>query len=396
MVGKLPTCITCPYKENVLKIELDLYLPPLSQVSGCLLPCLVYFHGGGLTVGEKTSWFPFWIHGLSSYFCRSFVFSSLGEDRAIAAGFSFLSANYQLIPPATGHRILEDIKDLFSFLENGIDDVLKAHGRDESIDTGRIAVIGTSAGGLCAYLAGIHAKPKPRAVLSMYGMGGNFFVSVYSTPHVIIKAYTFLETHHYLAPKSAPFFRGRELLDPKTFSEFMFPNSITLSPVFSSPLSYYGSDHSIPGYPSNPRMLLARLYLQLGNFLDYYTDEHQGSLSEILRDHLNAEKDMTFLGWSSLIPLIHHPLFPQLNISSFPPTFFIHGSQDTAVPVEDSCSLHTQLQSNGIVTTLKVCAGMEHSFDYESDAEQRWAIVFDEAFAFLKDQLHPDVNIFAR
>ncbi|KAF8532102.1 alpha/beta-hydrolase [Gautieria morchelliformis] len=355
MVTKLPTCLTCPYKDTQgLKAELDLYLPPSSQEHPRrLLPSLVYFHGGGLTVGEKTSWFPFWIH-----------------DRAVVAGFAFISANYQLIPPATGHQIVEDIRHIFAFLESGIDDVVNSYGRDDRIDVGRIAVMGTSAGGLCAYLAGIHAHPKPRAVLSMYGMGGDFF------------------TRHYLAPKSTPFFRGREILDPKAFSDFIFPNSAVLSPVFSSPLSYYGTDHPIPGYPSNPRMLLARLYLQLGNFIDYYTGEHQGSISETLRDHLSADKDMALSDWSSLIPPAHQPLFPQLNVSAFPPTFFIHGSHDTAVPVEESQSLHRQLQASGIASILKVCTGMEHSFDYQPDAGLLWTSVFDEAFDFIKDQLH--------
>jgi acetyl esterase/lipase len=112
---------------------------------------------------------------------RMFISRSIGEERTVAAGFAFISANYQLIPPATGHQIVEDIRHIFAFLESGIDDVVKSYGRDDRIDVGRIAVMGTSAGGLCAYLAGIHARPKPRAVLSMYGMGGDFFVRVFST-----------------------------------------------------------------------------------------------------------------------------------------------------------------------------------------------------------------------
>ena len=42
-----------------------------------------------------------------------------------------------------------------------------------------IAVGGSSGGGLCAYLAAVHCRnPKPVAILSIYGMGGDFFVSV--------------------------------------------------------------------------------------------------------------------------------------------------------------------------------------------------------------------------
>jgi len=36
---------------------------------------------------------------------------------------------------------------------------------------------------------------------------------------------------------------------------------------------------------------------------------------------------------------------------------------------------------------LKICEGMEHSFDYNEDAEQRWSAVFDESFKFLDNIL---------
>jgi acetyl esterase/lipase len=81
MASKLPAGFTCSYKDmHEVKAELDLYLPPNEQEdTGRLLPSLVYFHGGGLTVGEKTSWFPFWIYGLS--FSRHSVFSSSIPNR---------------------------------------------------------------------------------------------------------------------------------------------------------------------------------------------------------------------------------------------------------------------------------------------------------------------------
>jgi acetyl esterase/lipase len=89
------------------------------------------------------------------------------------------------VPPATGHSILEDVKDLFDFLarENIYNATCAAHSRAFAeaykfeIDKEAIVVAGTSAGGLCAYLAAIHCQPKPKALFSIYGMGGDFFVS---------------------------------------------------------------------------------------------------------------------------------------------------------------------------------------------------------------------------
>ena len=92
--------------------------------------------------------------------------------RATAAGLAFISADYRLLPPSTGHDVLEDVVDLFTFLARTptLGTVL--------VDATRLAVAGSSAGGMCAFLAAIHANPRPRAVLSLYGLGGDVFVSV--------------------------------------------------------------------------------------------------------------------------------------------------------------------------------------------------------------------------
>jgi poly(3-hydroxybutyrate) depolymerase len=102
-----------------------------------------------------------------------------------AAGFAVISADYRLLSPCTGRDVLDDIVDLFAFLAR-----TKQLGTVQ-VDSTRLAVAGNSAGGLCAFLAAIHANPKPRAILSMYGLGGEMFVCfpLYS-PRVISEQYT--------------------------------------------------------------------------------------------------------------------------------------------------------------------------------------------------------------
>lgn len=106
----------------------------------------------------------------------------LRTDRLTTAGCAFVCVDYRLIPPATGHEILEDVKDAIRYVAFNLNAELAKPGQglgrisNFQIDCEAIAVAGTSAGGLCAYLAAMHATPKPRAVLSMYGMGGNFLV----------------------------------------------------------------------------------------------------------------------------------------------------------------------------------------------------------------------------
>lgn len=112
-------------------------------------------------------------------------------ERAAAAGYAFISADYRLVPPATAHDVLDDIKDVFTFISTKLNELLDqelAASKEFSlflIDPDALAVAGTSAGGLCAYYAAMHISPKPKAVVCMYAMGGDFLVSVLSCPRTL-------------------------------------------------------------------------------------------------------------------------------------------------------------------------------------------------------------------
>ncbi|KAI0365713.1 alpha/beta-hydrolase [Pilatotrama ljubarskyi] len=355
---------TYAYKRvGELDIHLDIYPPrEIPELDSRLLPAVIYFHGGALTVGNRTSWFPSWLH-----------------RRVVNSGMVFMSADYRLIPPSTGHDILEDIKDLFHFLTNDANQRIRENwaargsvSRAFQIDPHALAVSGSSAGGLCAYLAAAHASPRPKAVLSLYGMGGDMLTS------------------HYLVPKTVPFFRGREILDPNDFSQYLYPACKELSSTSDSPLAYHPLTYHIPGYPANPRMLLGRLYLQMGTFLDYHTGCHDPSLSASLRTILR-ERALGDHG-SMTIPSVHRRLLPQLTVSSaLPPMLLIHGSADTAVLVQESENLQSLLREAGVPAELVVVEGKEHSFDYEADAEDEFGGsggLFDRAVSFLAETLH--------
>ncbi|KAF5377871.1 hypothetical protein D9615_006688 [Tricholomella constricta] len=317
------------------------------------------------------------------------------EERATAAGYAFISADYQLLPPATGHDIVQDIQDLLAFVVSrefatpaSTADSASESGNERrftfKVDPEAIAVAGSSAGGLCAYLAAMHCvSPKPKALVSLYGMGADFFTS------------------HYLSPKTKPFFRGREILDARDFAEYLHPNHnpdipssasfAALQPIADSALVYHPQTYHIPGYPANPRMLLTRLYLQLGVFLDYYTGAHDnGGISLVLREASEAkpppaDDDAEFLqDVRALIPPEHRGLFPQFGVSGqWPPTMLVHGTEDSAVPVWESRSLARRLAACAVEVELREIEGREHSFDYEDGAEEMFGEVFDAVGQFL-------------
>ena len=104
------------------------------------------------------------------------------EGRLSNRGLILISADYRLIPPSTGHDLVEDIQDLFHFVATSLNDRLdeaysiEATNNSFRVDTNAIGVGGTSAGSLCAFLACMHVDPKPKVVFSMYGMGGDLLV----------------------------------------------------------------------------------------------------------------------------------------------------------------------------------------------------------------------------
>ncbi|KAF8472703.1 hypothetical protein BDZ91DRAFT_834200, partial [Kalaharituber pfeilii] len=128
------------------------------------VPSVVFFHGGSLISGN-----------------REFLCKDIKRD-ALSRGWGFISADYRLLIPSTGHEILRDVKSLFAFLadtEGGLNKELRALGCPHQIDPNRLFVGGSSAGAYPAFLAALFAQPKPKGFFSLYGVGGDFLTEFY-------------------------------------------------------------------------------------------------------------------------------------------------------------------------------------------------------------------------
>ncbi|KAF9031439.1 Alpha/Beta hydrolase protein [Panaeolus papilionaceus] len=425
------TILTTPHRlviklGNGTDVVLDVYPPPFltqstsyrtsSNVDNIpVIPAVVHFHGGGLSVGNKESFIPSWL-----------------IDRIISLGYTFISPNYQLIPPATAHDINQDAIDVFSFITKTVFQTKSektGNWQKFRVDGDKIAVSGSSAGGLVAYLAASNAVPRPKVLLSIYGMGGNFL------------------TPFYIRPKSKPFMHDEPLLDPKDFEEHLYPFS-------NGPLAPC-SDILIPSPPTPPpktaRMKLLSLYLQLGVFLDYYTGSHEPSLSRALQSKLEGVKDSNRARGQTaersdphadaqganvtetlaqLISEEHKHIFPQLQAQKqahyysqtgsssndipkdsgsksqssssqagsdapskgqgWPATVFIHGTADQSVLFSETTYMRDILLGKGMPkdkVLLLEAEGQDHGFDYAPGVETVWGGMFDEAIEFMKREL---------
>lgn len=76
---------------------------------------------------------------------------------------------------------------------------------------------------------------------------------------------------------------------------------------------------------------------------------------------------------------------PLLNISpSFPPTFIVHGTEDTMVPISLSKALFSALQSEGVKSEMREVPGEEHTFAAKMAVGSRTWELQRQGFDFLE------------
>ncbi|KAF9562491.1 alpha/beta-hydrolase [Agrocybe pediades] len=321
-------------------VLLDVIFPPLASTDQVVaLPIVIHFHAGSLVVGNRQN-LPTWL-----------------VDRVLASGHAFISADYRLLVPCTAHDTVEDLQDVFKFVT-----VTEFKGDDYTfrLDGDRIAVAGGSAGGLCTYLAAIHCNPKPKALISLYGSGGDFF------------------TEHRLRAEQG---------DSSSVSDITFPYPHGPPAVETDVHVVLGS--LLPSTDSRvtKRMALSNFLSQGGIYMDYYTGLHSPSISDALREVLK-KGDATLEDFKQALPENTHKLFPLLCIDSqWPPAMILHGTADNLVHLESSHNIRDALKDSGVRVELIEIEGENHGFDIVPGAEEKHQVVFDRVKEFIRTYL---------
>lgn len=268
---------------------------------------------------------------------------------AIKNGIAFISADYRLLYPSTATDQLADVRALFSFLARssglGLPDGV-------AIDASRIAVAGVSAGAYLARLAALYAPQRPAAVLSLWGMGGDWFLD------------------HFLAVK--------DTLPPFKWAHESAPADPAMgAPVAEDPAAL--DPVSRTWVDKLGRVGLYPLWWTRGDFLDHLTGN--AGLSAELRMLTYAER-------ATAVPEDLRCLFPQLFIdSSFPPTMLVHGDADVTVSVKESEHTHAQLEKCGVKSELCVVPNAEHGLRIGADMAPGVEQVYKKAFGFVAREL---------
>lgn len=314
-----PLCHTFVFK-SVLGVDyhLDCYLPDqaaLDKHNRDSAPILIYWHGGGLCSGTR-AWndlVPAWL----------FV-------PALEAGISVISLEYTLLGPHSAHCIVDDVRDAFDFVSNKLNDALPS--KSVRLDPSRIAVSGSSAGGYVAYVAAAALPDRIKAVVSLYGAGGD------------------LLTNWYLQEKTAPFLDGLPLLtDAAPFRAILDQSASSTPPTVS---------FSMPD-PLHPRNLLLYYFLQTGSLLD--TLSGKAGAAAALRQCPAPDRARLVREHGPEVATV----LPQLWVAErkFPSTVLLHGTADTLVKLGESQSLAAQLEKAGVEVKLFEVEGGGHGFD---------------------------------
>jgi acetyl esterase/lipase len=254
-----------------LEIRADVYRPKGTEI----LPVVVNIHGGALMKMDRSSVPP-------------------PADLLMQRGFIVVSIDYRLGPESKLPEMLGDVVDGCAWVRR---DGPRLFGADPS----RFAVVGASAGGYLALAAGYLVKPRPDAVVSVFG---------------------FSELIGKWATSPSP--------DPEHWETKISPEEAARMPAGKAVSNADERSFKI---------------------LPYYNYFRQNGL---------WPKMLT--GWDPLKEREKYlPYLPLYNVTpEYPPTMLIHGTKDPDVPVEQSKLMAEELRKKGVVHETVYVEGAQH------------------------------------
>lgn len=290
-------------KEDGLDITMDVFIPQrATEVSQA--PVLLWWHGGGLLQGTRKALTPH--------------LASCPEKH----GLCLISADYRLAPQTRLPGILADCKSAIDFIRSPT--FAKATGN--RVDTSKLVVSGSSAGGFLALLAGT-------------GIG---------------------YTACGLKPPSA--ITGIAAIYPITDLEDSFWKTK------QHPVSYMdrviGHEEVVPFIdPSDVKVAFSTLDSKRSIFYHYMIQE--ALLPSLLLDGTG-------------IPPGTFSIAPQLRSGGFtaPSTYITHGTIDDKVPPRQSTDVVAAMEEKGIPTEFESFEGLDHRFDVEAKYEMEKMYAF--------------------
>lgn len=297
--------LTFEYARRPAAVHLDVCLPDSGGSKA--LPVFLWFHGGGLIQGSRQSMPPHLKRAADKY------------------GIAVVSPDYRLAPQVRVPDIQQDMVDCLHFVIDQLPALVSEQTETTKLDTERIVLSGSSAGGWQALMLGLGmcANTSPSHLQKIKGIAAIYPITTMDHPF-------FLE-------KQVPF--GGYISDPpKVFAAYRDASTSVVSNT-----------------------------LQLQSRNRFYMHAQQ----EALFPSLLFDDEQRANGWlqKTDVAAFIRQSKPE-RTAAFPSVYIIHGAKDTAVDVDQARRVAEALRAMNVAMSYDEISDKDHLWDsFEPNVE---------------------------
>lgn len=349
---------TCPpgFSDHTFKsnggVELDVRIWPADSSVHEPAPVVVYTHGGGWFAGNHFAPLPWMQPGFRQ------------------RGYHIVSHNYRLGPQANYEMQLQDSLDAVSWCRANLPSILGTY----KVDVSQLILCGESGGALLTGLMGHHLSPPPKAVILVYGIldpaaawpilkpipeDGN------APPWV--GEFSDAELEDILKDRD----ESNMLKDALWHDENITTSEQALSRSWGTDVRF---THRI------------RLQAELHRWRSDINARINSTVRSVRLGSLHAERFADEAGLAAFLrSMSPSPLLE--TKTSYPPTAFLHGMDDSAAPLAQSQAMAKRLKAINVPVIESYEPHEDHVFDHKYTVSNSWC--WDHGIHVLIKYLEP-------